>query len=341
MNRIRVGVVGLNFGSWMIEHELLVGEGAACIEIVAVCDLQTDKVAFWSARLAVPGYTNLHDILQQSNIQAIALFTGPVGRSLLIQQIIDSGRDVITTKPFDGDMNAAQTVLHAAIAARRVVHLNSPPPQMTPDIAQLHTWMTKYDLGRPIAYRATTWCSYREVPDGSWYDDPQRCPVAPIFRLGIYLINDLSWFFTHVQDVSVMQSRVFTQRPTADNAQLSVQYTNGAIGSVFASFCIADQQYYRCALEMNFANGTLYRNVGPFTLGSEVQLSLVTVQGGDQRIINAQTPPQGAGYQWRAFQRAVWQSEGMTEAYAERILTGLQVINAMQRAISPESGVCQ
>ncbi len=333
MTRIRIAVVGLNFGSWMIEHELLQGAGAATMQIVAVCDLDAGKVAHWSTQLGVPGFTDLHALLQTIQPQAVALFTGPVGRATLIQRIITHGCDVITTKPFEGDTKAAADVLAQARALGRVVHLNSPAPSMPPDIAQLIAWRDEYQLGEPVAYRATTWCAYREQPDGSWYDDPQRCPVAPMFRLGIYLLNDIGWFFQGVHQVAVQQARIFTKRPTADNAHLAVSYQNGALGSIFASFCIDDYQYYRCALEMNFARGTLYRNMGPMAAETtDVQLAVVTVQEGRQHIVQTTTPAQGAGYQWYEFQRAVLARECIDVAYEDRIIAGLQIIDAMQQA---------
>ena len=45
MQRIRLAVVGLNFGSWIIENELLQGAGLATMVIVAVCDIDAQKVA--------------------------------------------------------------------------------------------------------------------------------------------------------------------------------------------------------------------------------------------------------------------------------------------------------
>lgn len=335
MQRIRLAVVGLNFGSWIIENELLQGAGLATMVIVAVCDIDAQKVAKWSTQLGVPGYTDIADVLAQPDVQAVGLFTGPVGRAGLIRQIITSGRDVMTTKPFDGDVVAAQLVLAEACAQRRVVHLNSPAPTLPVDLAQLTTWQKEYDLGQPIAYRATTWCTYREQPNGSWYDDPLLCPAAPLFRLGIYLINDIGWFFAHVVHVDLLQSRIFTQRPTADNAQLSVLYANGAIGSIYASFCIEDQQYYRCALELNFERGTLYRNVGPMAVdNNQIQLAVVAVKEGKQHITQTVVPSQGAGYQWEEFQRAILQQQGTSQAYADRIVAGLQIIAGMQQANS-------
>lgn len=331
--RIRLGMLGLNFGGWMIEHELSGGAGHAAVEIVAVCDRDAAKVAMWSARLGVPGYTDVRALLTHAGLQAVGVFTGPVGRADLIEQIILAGYDVMTTKPFDADLHRATAVLALAQRLGRVIHLNSPAPQMTPDLAQLAAWATAYQLGRPIAYRATTWCSYREQPDGSWYDDPHACPAAPLFRLGIYLMNDVSWFFGAVARVDVQQSRIFTQRPTADNAQLAVQYADGALGTLFASFCIDDQQYYRCALEINFARGTLYRNVGPTpTALQQVQLAGVVVADGQAVQLHAETPAQGAGYQWAVFQEAVLQNHGMTAAYGERIIAGLRMLEAMRVA---------
>lgn len=337
MTRIRLAVVGLNFGSWMIEHELLQGAGATTMQIVAVCDYDAGKVSRWSTQLGVPGFTLLNDMLATIQPQAVALFTGPVGRAALIAQIVAYGCDVITTKPFEGDVAAAVSLLAQVRAMGRVVHLNSPAPTMSPDIAQLMDWHAQYQLGEPVGYRATTWCAYREQPDGSWYDDPRLCPVAPMFRLGIYLINDVGWFFRDVRQVMVQQARIFTQRPTADNAQLAVAYHNGALGTIFASFCVDDQQYYRCALEMNFAHGTLYRNVGPRTADrADVQLAVVTVQAGQQLLCNASTPTQGAGYQWGEFQRAVLTGAGIDDAYIQRIVAGLQLMDAMQQAAESE-----
>jgi len=91
-------------------------------------------------------------------------------------------------------------------------------------------------------------------------------------------------------------------------------------------------QYYRCAMELNFARGTLYRNVGPMHDSNHVQLSVVMAKDGVQEVLHAQTPPQGAGYQWHAFQHAVLNAQGISTEYAARIVTGLQVIDAMRQS---------
>ena len=90
----------------------------------------------------------------------------------MIRRIVSAGKDVITTKPFELDPRAARGALEEAAALGRVVHLNSPRPRLAADLRQILRWQQQYELGRPVAARAETWCSYREQADGSWYDDP-------------------------------------------------------------------------------------------------------------------------------------------------------------------------
>ncbi|WP_308635436.1 Gfo/Idh/MocA family protein [Paenibacillus silvisoli] len=334
MNRIRIAVVGLNFGSWMIENELLSDKAKDDVEIAAVCDMQPEKAADWGSKLSVPYYSSLDELLAaaDADFEAVALFSGPIGRAGLIERILDAGKHVMTTKPFELDSENARRALAKARSLGLTVHLNSPSPELQGDLAQVQQWKERYDLGRPIAFRAETTCSYREQPNGSWYDDPEQCPAAPIFRLGIYLINDLVRFFGDIEEASVQQSRIFTGRPTADNAQLNLLFKNGALGHVFASFCIDDQQYYKCAFTLNFERGTVYRNIGPRASGGGKKnvLELVAVQDGRQ-VMDRYEAETAEGYQWDVFYRTVRGERIEPLAYDEDIAAGIRIIEQMKR----------
>jgi predicted dehydrogenase len=334
MNPIRVAVVGLNFGSWMIDHELLSSAATPYVSIQAVCDLQESKAKLWGEKLQVPYYTNIYNLLQQADIEAVALFTGPIGRAALIHAIVDAGKHVMTTKPFESDHAQARQVLHKARALGKVIHVNSPSPILSPDLQKVKDWIEQYELGQPIAFRAETTCSYREQPDGSWYDNTELCPVAPITRLGIYLIHDMIRFFGDIADVHVQQSRLFTQRPTVDHAQLSLRFTNGALGHIFASFCIDDQQYYKAAFTMNFERGTIYRNMTPmnqFQQKKQNDLVMIATRDGMQYTDSYSTPIQ-QGYQWQVFYEVVRGLRPDAYEVHEQIVTGIRCLEMMKQA---------
>jgi len=336
MKTIPIAVIGLNFGRHII-GELSKRPASDLFRLAAVCDINQERVRAVSSETGVPGFTDIGELLGQCDAPAIGLFTGPVGRAALIRQILEAGRHVITTKPFENDPEAAMAVLDTAREKGLAVHMNSPSPSLPPDLAVIRKWQESRNLGRPLACQTSVWVRYREKQDGSWYDDPLLCPVAPVFRLGIYLINDMVRLMGEAGRVSVHASRLFTGRPTDDHALLAISFRNGSLGSVMASFCVEDGDIYQNSMILNFERGTVYRNVGPTRRGSGrgvTELSLVMGTNETGRSIAAEhSCEHGSGaYSWEDFHRAVAQGPGHEDLRPEEIVAGLRIIEAMREA---------
>lgn len=340
MKRIQLAIVGLNFGQQIIEH-LCHGPGQKYIEIAAVCDMDKAKAEAVGKRLKCKFYTDIDDLLADRDIPAIGLYTGPEGRAGLLRKIIRAGKDVMTTKPFELDPKAALDVLREAQRRKRIIHLNSPAPLLSPDLEQIARWREEFQLGRPVGARADAWTGYREKADGSWYDSPKRCPLAPVFRIGIYLINDVVRLFGEPESVQVIHSRIRTGRPTPDNGQLGIRFKNGSIANIYSSFCVDDLQYYRNSLTLNFEGGTVYRNVGPFphVPGDEhfVEMAVVARRNG-KSVVRRKKIARGLSgdYQWEAFHRAVRGGVLANSITPEQIVAGLRIVTAMSRAEASE-----
>lgn len=334
-----IGIVGLNFGRYILRTQLGGGGPATpWFKLAAVCSMDPAATERAAAEFGTRAVHRLDDLLADPDIPVIGLFTGPVGRADLLRRCIRAGKHVMTTKPLELDPHAALDVLQEARRLGRHIHLNSPAAVLPDDLAIIRQWQQEHDLGLPVACRAETWCRYREQPDGSWYDDPRACPAAPIFRLGIYLINDLAQFFGPAKAVQVTQTRVFTARPTADQAQLTIEYHSGAIAGVFASFCVGDGQRYRNALVMNFERGTVYRNVGPH--GSDASdaeaappRELALVRPGHPAVYR-QFDTGSGHYAWDVLARSIRGGDVGEVLAPHQVVAGLQVIEAMRRALA-------
>ncbi|HAI13402.1 MAG TPA: hypothetical protein DCM28_16970 [Phycisphaerales bacterium] len=328
-------LVGLNFGRHIYDH-LISDNAPTDIKLAGVCDMDIDKARkLVGDRADIAIYPTLDAVLADENVQAIGLYTGPNGRAKLLDKIIDAGKDVMTTKPFETDPDAAQTVLLKARQMGRVIHLNSPGPGLSDDLAIITKWQKQYQLGRAIGARADVWVSYREQADGRWQDDPDICPAAPVFRLGIYLINDLVQLLGPTKQISVMSSRLFTGRPTADNAQLGIKFENGTLANIFASFCVEDGDHYRNSLTLNFERGTIYRNVGPIRQNQEASLSLVIGEtiGQTRQIIDSQQVQLRSGlYNWPGFAKAVRQQPDAPTYDIQHIVEPLRVLSKIAEA---------
>jgi predicted dehydrogenase len=334
MKPLPIAVVGLNFGRHILD-ELRTAPIRDRFRIAAVCDLDAAKARHFAEELQVKAYTRLDELLADDEIRLLGLFTGPAGRAELLRQVIRAGRDVMTTKPFELDPAAARAVLEEAASLGRVIHLNSPSPLPQQWMQQLLAWQKQFDLGHPVSCHSEATVSYREQADGGWYDDPERCPAAPIFRLGVYLINDLVRLFGAVNDVQVLGTRLFTGRPTLDNANLNLRFRNGAVGSIHANFCVDDGQYYANSFVLHYERGTIYRNMrfmpyGTANLGSRLQL--VARTGERQTTLEeCEIPDTGSGYQWDVLYDTVT-GRHVTPAPIDDIVHGVQVLAAMKRA---------
>lgn len=326
-------IVGLRFGRYLIDR-ILAGEEGDGIRVAAVCDRDAALVQRTAAELAVPGFERLEDALTDPRLPVAALFTPPAGRADLIRLCLRAGKDVITTKPFELDPKAAEEVLQEARRLGRVVQVNSPSPQPS-DVVRMETWIRDYDLGRPVAARAEMLTNVQEQADGSWYDDPLRCPLAPVFRLGIYAINDLVRLFGPASQVFAQGERLRTGRPTPDQGQLAIRFRSGGLASVFATFCCDDGDRYLNSLLLHCERGTIYRNLDPAmpwrpASGSSARLSLVMGDGAQRRLIaTEEVAPRSGEYPWREFADAIAGRRPLDAAGIATIVEGIRVVAAM------------
>ena len=142
--------------------------------------------------------------------------------------------------------------------------------------------------------------------------------------------------FGEGEKASVLCSRLFTGRPTPDNAQLGILFKNGMIANIFASFCIEDRDYYRNSLILNFEKGTIYRNCGPrrkTLVHGKSEMVLVMASGEKRKIVADVLAPSSSGqYDWKTFCNAVTGGKIKGEIEPGKIVAGLKIIEAMHKA---------
>lgn len=338
-HKINMAVVGLRFGRHITDNQIMCGPAEPFIRLSGVFDLDDAKASAAAATNGVQKYRSFDEILADPLVEAVGLFTPPEGRASLIKKIIRAGKHVMTTKPFELNAEHALSVLREARSLKRVVHINSPEPLPDGETAQVLEWQETHGLGRPVAVRWETYTRYNEEADGGWYDDSARCPVAPVFRLGIYGINQLLRLCGRVHSLNVAHSRIFTGRPTPDNAELSLSFENGALGSVFASFCIDDSHRYANTLSVHYEHGTVVSETlrtkdNHDVIAKELRVRSLQPDGRVKKDRTQLEEEQLLGrYQWDRFFHAVRSGEETENEIApELIAHSVQVIHAMQAA---------
>ncbi len=329
---VGLAVVGANFGAGIARR---LAQENPFVRVVGICDRNVPLAERLAGELGVPVFASLEALLESADVEAVGLFTPPVGRAALVQAALQGGRHVMTTKPFEMNLESARSVVALARERGLALHLNSPAPVPSEDIQCIEQWVREFDLGRPIGLHAATWASYRETFSGTWYDDPTLCPAAPITRLGVYFLNDFAMFLGEPESVHVMHSRIFTGRPTADNAQISIRFTNGSIASIFASFCVTDGQPWRDEVRLSFERGTVRRWVertGRSDMADDRAVAELTIAGREVPRF-ATAPGAFAGwYNWEAFHQAIRGAKDVPLCDSQRLLYGVRLLDALRRS---------
>ena len=340
MNKLNIGIAGLNFGRAIINEQIIGGYASPFFNLTAVCDIDTKKLRQAADQHKVKAYNNIDQLIADPAIDVIGLYTGPQGRADLIRKIIHANKDVVTTKPFELDPDAALKILYEAKTLNRIIHLNSPAPTYPADIKCIKNWQTEYNLGRCVSILWHTWAHYSEEPDNTWYDCPKRCPVAPLFRLGIYAISDILYFLTDPQQLYVMHSRISTKRPTPDTAQLSIGFKNGAMANIFVSFCVNDANPYPDSMTMAFERGVVYRNSGPRIgypkTNAQLYLQTSSDKTTEPTILSKIIPHKyiSGQYQWDILYKAIKGQTVKEDITPEIIAGGIRIIKAMAKSDS-------
>jgi predicted dehydrogenase len=329
---VKLAIVGANFGAGIAR---ILARENRFMKVAGVCDSDRGKADRLGMELGVPAHYCLDQMLDDDGIEAVALFTPPGGRAKLIERVLETERHVITTKPFEFDSAAAEAVLGEASRRALAVHMNSPAPVPADDIARIKRWEQEHQLGAPIAMRASTWANYRELPNDSWYDDPVRCPAAPICRLGVYFLNDFAALLGEPVRVHVMHSRIFTGRTTADNAQISIEFRNGALANVFASFCIGDGKPWPDSVTLNYERGTIHRwmeRTGDLDMSGDRAVMQLQVPGLTLPRFETRPGAFAGWYDWEAFYNAIRGERDVPLQNAQQVLFGVRLLDAMSRS---------
>lgn len=327
-------ILGANFGA-KIARQLMAARGP--VRVSGVCDLDQSKARALAQELGVPFHPDIDSVLRDPRVETVGVFTGPAGRGRLLEHILNAGKHVMTTKPFELDPVEAERAFAAAKKNHVALHLNSPAPCPAADLSAIRGWLARGDLGRPVSLHACTWADYNEHADGSWMDDPQRCPGGPLFRLGVYFLNDFAGLLGTPCEVHVMHARLRTGRPTPDNAQICIRYDTGALANVFASFCIGDGEPYRDEITIACERGTIHRwmqRTGSIDMSGDHAVAELKTPGRPLERIVTRPGDYAGWYDWAAFHSAVRRLPGSVPNNADETVAGVRLLEAMARSFA-------
>jgi predicted dehydrogenase len=275
-NKIRWGVIGAGG----IARRRTIPEGilpAHNAELVSVFDIATELNGEVAGQFHAEAASSIDDLLGAA-IDAVYVAT-PANRHYgQVLKCAQAGKHVLCEKPLGLTVAEAEEMLAACLqtgvqlGCGFMMRFQSQHQKVLKLIQQ-------GKLGQPVYGRAQLSCWYPPL-EGSWRQDPAQGGGGSLMDMGGHCIDLLEMFFGTVKRVSCFTNRTIQSYAPEDSAVATLFFANGALATVDAFFCIADEGS-KNLLELYGTRGSILARgtIGQASAG-EMRAYLVPSQSG-------------------------------------------------------------
>ncbi|MCL4542007.1 MAG: Gfo/Idh/MocA family oxidoreductase [Chloroflexi bacterium] len=260
MAPIRLGIFGAGTIVRAMYAPSVEAVGTERLKVVAVADLQIERSQALAARFGAGAYSDPHELLQASDVEAVLVATTIGTHAELALAALRAGKHVLLQKPMATSLEEAEAILEAARAAGVILQCE-PPHVLHPYSRRARQDIAAGVIGRPCLMVARS--AHRGPQDRSWfYYQDQGGSV--IFDMGVHAITWVLGLLGPVASVTARMVRSIPERMIGgqevkpdieDNAVLVFQMCNGALATVLTNYCTAATQLP--AIEVTGESGTI------------------------------------------------------------------------------------
>lgn len=228
---IGFGVVGLGMG----RHHCKALRSARGARLVAVCDLDLERLNPTAAEHGVKAYTSFAEMLKDPQVEAVCVATPSGMHADMAMQAAAVGKHLLIEKPVDVRTDKirrlAETVRQAGVKAAVVFQTRT-----LPLYRRIKAAVDEGRLGRLIGVHAVLpWYradSYYQGPHGSWKGTWAMDGGGSLMNQGVHTVDLVQWVGGRVSSV-VGAFGVYAHSIEAeDKTAALLRFANGALGTL-------------------------------------------------------------------------------------------------------------
>ncbi|HJN38568.1 MAG TPA: Gfo/Idh/MocA family oxidoreductase [Chloroflexota bacterium] len=205
--------------------------GAQGAELTAVVDVEDKPRAAAAERLGVPGYGSVSELIAARVADAVTVAVPSGLHAEVGARAAHGGLHVLTEKPIEITLAAADRLIAACAAAGVTLGCIS-QSRTESDIAGAHAAVAAGRLGRMVLAKADTkWFrSQTYYDEGGWRGTWDLDGGGALMNQSIHAIDILQWVMGPVTSVSAYAATLTHEIEAEDNAVAAIRFASGALG---------------------------------------------------------------------------------------------------------------
>jgi UDP-N-acetyl-2-amino-2-deoxyglucuronate dehydrogenase len=300
-------------------------------EIVAVCDIVSERAKKYGEELSIPFYIDYRAMLQEEEIDIVSILTPSGTHPEIAIEVMNSKINVIVEKPMSLQINDADKMIEAA------------------DLNNVRLFVVKqnrfnsavlkareaYESGRfgklVMGTVRVRWARNQTYYDQDEWRGTWALDGGVLTNQASHHIDLLQWFFGDVESVMAMTKTALVDIETEDTGIALIRFTSGALGVVEATTATRPKNL-EGSLSVLGEKGTVV--IGGFAVNKVDVWNFTEEHISDKKVVEefGEAPPNVYGYGHEAYLRDVFHSLQNNEAALVEGFEGkksIQIINAI------------
>lgn len=184
MGKIKVGIIGTGGIS---NFHMRGYKAISDVEVVAVCDIDENKVKAYAEQYNVPKYyTDYNEMMANEDLDAVSVTTWNSAHKGATIAALNGGANVICEKPMAMNSEEAEGMLNAAKANGKLLMIGF-VRRFGNDASILKSFIDAGDMG-DIYFAKASYLRRNGCP-GGWFSDKEYSGGGPLIDLGVHVMD--------------------------------------------------------------------------------------------------------------------------------------------------------
>lgn len=229
-------------------------------KITCVWDPDPAVAEEWGKDYDVPYFTDLQAVLSRDDVDGVLVTSNPIDHREILIAAANAKKHIFTEKVLSLSLEDALAIREAVVrnGVKFCISFNR---LAIKQLAYAKTLLENGTVGQPVHFRCmcTHDQGYRDLLPAYWYD-PAITGGGAMIDMGFNSTYLARYIMGKIDSVSALFSDSILHKQVEDTAICMVNFQNGAIGTIEASFCTPSVSIFE--LELCGTKGAYYARFG-------------------------------------------------------------------------------